>query len=164
MKAAGALVLCLLVAGQAPAAPERRDCPGPRPGWATPRDGMPHLAMFNRITISRDNRLAWNREPVTRAMLRDYFDTLSEMRPLPFTILAPDPGVDCALLEAIRDDMAAALPCAEGACGEGRGRWSDGLGGRQAPPPGSQAESDFANAVAEIEAAADAAAADQPKR
>lgn len=89
------------------------------------------------------------------------------MSPLPFTILAPDPGVDCALLEAIRDDMAATLPCAIGACGEGRGRWGDGVG-RPPPAPGSQAERDLANAVAEIEAAADAAAdaaaAAEPKR
>jgi len=163
MKAAGALALCLLVAGRGPAAPEPRECPGPRPGWLAPRDGLPHLTVFNRLTISRDNRLAWNRVPVSRETVRDYFRIVSTMQPLPFTILAPDRGVDCALLEAIRDDMAAALPCAEGACGEGRGRWGDGFGGRRPPPPGSQAERDLANAVAEIEAAADAAA-EEPKR
>ncbi|HYI49005.1 MAG TPA: hypothetical protein VEX35_11140 [Allosphingosinicella sp.] len=154
MRGAAALALCLLTADHPPAAPSA--CPGPRPGWLTPRDGLPHLTVVNRLRVTRGNRLEWNRVPVTRDTVRGYLGLVGNMRPLPFTILAPDRDADCAFLEAIRDDMAAELPCNEGGCGEGRGRWGDGDVQRPLTP---EAESERANIVAEIEAAADAAAA-----
>ena len=90
--------------------------------------------------------------------LRSYLQQVGRLEPVPFTILAPDPDADCGFLEAIRDEMEAALPCAQGACGEGRGRWGYAS---MRPPPNeeiNQILNDMANTAmaAENEAGAEA--------
>jgi hypothetical protein len=161
MRGVAALALCLLAAGQPPPAPVSNSCAAPRPGWLTRLDGLPELAVVSRLSVAAGGRLEWNGTPVARATVREYLGLVRTMEPLPFTILAPDADADCAFLEAIRDDMAAALPCGEGACGEGRGRWGYGAILRPLAP---EDEAEMANAAAELEAAADAAAAQEPKQ
>jgi hypothetical protein len=76
------------------------------------------------------------RNAVTRRILRQYLEILVTMRPLPLTILVPRGDADCALLEALRDEIEAALPCASGACAEGVGAWTEQyLPPPPAPPP-----------------------------
>jgi hypothetical protein len=99
------------------------NCTAPRAGWAVPSDGSPHMAVINRIAIGRDQGIKWNGVAVSRERLREYLGIVRTMEPLPFTILSFASDVDCQLLESIRDDMAASLPCDRGACGEGRGPW-----------------------------------------
>lgn len=117
--------LCLAVSASTAISSPSGDCTRRRTGWAAPADGIPHLAIVNRIVTSRGRALRWNGQPINRETLREYLGLVRAMEPMPFTILTAGPGVDCAFLEAIRDDMARALPCELGACGEGRGRWND---------------------------------------
>jgi len=108
-------------------------CAGPRPGWLAP--GLQHAeAIFNRVTLLGRDEIRWNGVPITRRTLRRYLGLLTTMIPPPLTVLEPADSVDCALLEAVRDDIEAALPCADGICGEGVGDWT-GREGEPPPPP-----------------------------
>lgn len=118
-------VLLALALAAAPAA-----CQGPRAGWARPSAGIPHLAVVNRVAVAGSGLIRWNGVPIDRDTLGQYLALVRTMRPLPFTILQPAPNVDCAFLRAVRDDIAAALPCAAGACGEWAAAWTEPL-----PPP-----------------------------
>jgi len=158
---AAALALSGAVCSCAAPATQAGSCPGVGPDWAVPSDGLPHNILVNRVSVAGADRLRWNGEAISRAQLREYLTFVRGMRPRPFTILQPDRNVDCIFLEAVRADMEATLPCDEGACGEGRGRWGDGTGRRRLSP---QAESDRANAIAEMDAAAEAVAAGPPER
>ena len=122
-----------------------------RAGWAVPANGTPHMAILNRVTVAGTGTLKWNGATITHNQLRRYLGEVGELRPMPFTILLPDPNADCAFLEAVRDDMARALPCDQ-ACGEGRGDWLSGSRPRKLSP---EAEGERANAIAEVEAIVD---------
>lgn len=113
-------VLIVLALAAAPAS----GCAGPRPGWLAPAI-QPPSRRFNRITLSARDEILWNGVPVTRPILRQYLDLVATMNPVPLTILAPRHESDCALIEALRDEIEAALPCAAQICGEGAGAWTE---------------------------------------
>ncbi|HEV7658791.1 MAG TPA: hypothetical protein VGO55_02985 [Allosphingosinicella sp.] len=113
-------VLFALALAAAPA----NGCAGPRPGWLAPVL-LPPSRHFNRITVSARDGILWNGAPVTRPILRQYLDFVANMTPVPLTILAPRHDADCALIEALRDEIEAALPCAAQVCGEGAGAWTE---------------------------------------
>jgi hypothetical protein len=143
------LLACAVAESQAPA-----NCAGPRAGWVTPSDGSPHWAIINRISIDPNQVIKWNGVEVSRERLREYLGIVRTMNPLPFTVLSFERDVDCQLLGSIRDDMAAALPCDQGACGEGRGPWefrgyreSETEEGREARRKLEQMVDDAANAA-----------------
>jgi hypothetical protein len=149
--------LAILAAGAAQAAQsasarEEASCRDVRAGWARRADGTPELVVINRIRVSRDGALTWNGAPVTRAILNQYLGFVRAMEPMPFTILIPDRDTDCAAIETIRDLMEAALPCRDGACGEGRGSWPFAPALQRSDP---EADGDLANAAAEAAAADD---------
>jgi hypothetical protein len=107
-------------------------CAGARPAWLAP--GLQHPeAVFNRVTLVGRDEIRWNGVPITRRTLRRYLGLVATMIPPPLTILEPADSVDCALLEAVRDDIEAALPCADGICGEGIGAWT--VQEEEPPPP-----------------------------
>lgn len=160
-----AAFLCLAVTASTASASPSSACSGRRTGWMGPSDGTPDHVAINWISIPRERELRWHGKRIDRARLRYYLGIVATMRPLPFTILRPGPGVDCAFLEAIRDDMEAKLPCAQGLCGEGRGRWSDDVP-LMHPSREDEIEpiiQDMANSVADAESAANAALA-KPER
>lgn len=124
MKAALALAITLLsafcgLAAAAPAQASDRICGGSRPHWVTrPGPQAFEHVVFNRLRVSRDGALLWNGSPVTRDVLREYLALVAQMEPMPVTILDPAPGVDCTLLDSIRDDTERG--CAHGSmCVEG---------------------------------------------
>jgi hypothetical protein len=107
-------------------------CTGLRPGWLAP-SVQPHAARVNRVVLTGRDQIEWAGMPITRETLRYYLARLRTMDPLPLTVIEPAPTVDCALLESVRDDLEAALPCALGACGEGIGPWAASY--PPSPPP-----------------------------
>jgi hypothetical protein len=121
-------ILFALALAAAPAS----GCAGPRPGWLTPVILPPNLP-FNRITLTARDEILWNGMPVTWQILHQYLGIVATMNPLPLTILVPGNDADCALLEAVRDEIDAALPCADRVCGEGAGAWTEQ--DLQPPPP-----------------------------
>jgi hypothetical protein len=149
-----ALALAAGLAGCSAAADQARICSAVRPGWSTPAEGVPDHVLVNRVSVSGTGALKWNGVPIGRARLREFLAIVREMEPLPFTILRQEGEVDCAFLESVRDDLAGALPCAEGYCGEGQGRWGPAYGPRRLSPDGERAS---ANAIAEMEEMVEAA-------
>lgn len=142
-----------LALGSAPAGA----CSAPRPGWLTPADG-PLERIINRVEVFDGDGLRWNGVPVTRAVLRQYLDIVRTMEPMPVTILEPFQGVDCAYLETVRDDIEAALPCADRACGEGVGDWTEPEPVPPEPVPLETVSDELRAAAAEAARAAEEAA------
>lgn len=110
-------VLFALVLAAAPA----NGCAGPRPGWLTPAILPPNLP-FNRITLTGRDEILWNGMPVTWQILHQYLGVVATMTPLPLTILVPEHDADCALLEAVRDEIDSSLPCAPKSAARGPAR------------------------------------------
>ncbi|HVQ08910.1 MAG TPA: hypothetical protein VMS43_10810 [Allosphingosinicella sp.] len=99
-------------------------CAGPRPGWLAPTIQARSVSL-NRISFRARDQLLWNGVPITRQILRQYLDVVATIEPLPLTIVVPGDDVDCALLETVRDEIEAALPCAARVCGDGAGAWRE---------------------------------------
>lgn len=153
------MLLCLAVGASTAAAEPSGACASRRAGWASPADGTPELAVINRVGVAHGRELHWNGVRIDLATLRSYLQQVSRMAPLPFTILAPGPEADCGFLDAVRDEMEAALPCTRGACGEGAGHW--GYAAMRPPPSDAEIDrimNDMANAAmaAQNEAVAEA--------
>jgi len=141
----------LLMAAPGSAAPGRDLCGGPPRHWLVPSDGRPEHVVFNRVSPRTRDTVFWNGAEIGRATLLDYLSISQAMNPLPFTILDPGARPDCALVEALRRDIERSGICKVGGCGEAYGRWPDG------PPPGPRfgSERERADALAELEAAAE---------
>jgi hypothetical protein len=106
------------------AAAPANGCAGPRPGWLAPSVQPPSVSL-NRVAFWGRDQLLWNGVPITRQILRQYLGLVGSIEPLPLTIVVPRDDVDCALLEAVRDEIEAALPCAAQVCGDGAGAWRE---------------------------------------
>lgn len=95
-------------------------CSGPLSNWDTPSDGIPHLAVINRVRFSPNNELRWNNVIITEEQLRDFLHQIRNSARPAFTIFDPDRTVDCAELRRIRELIDTSLGCVPGLCGEGR--------------------------------------------
>jgi len=148
------MVASLTVSTAPASSPSADDCVPLRSGWVSRQSGLPELVIVNRIAIQTDGHLRWNGVAITRNTLGRYLRIVRTMTPMPFTILDPDPNADCATIDAVRDDMEALLPCAQGYCGEGHGSW--GYANNGPPDENSeafhQAERDIAEATARARA------------
>jgi hypothetical protein len=91
------------------------------------RDGIPaETFVIDRVHVNSSGALQWNGVPIDPATLRKYMTAIAMSRPQPFVILDPDPGADCAAVEAAREAMARSGTCSPGGCGEGHGDWNYG--------------------------------------
>lgn len=139
-----------------------QSCPGPRPGWETSdRDRLGII--LNRVAVSGRGALLWNRVETSRERLRQYLAIVRQMEPMPFTLLQPAADADCAFLEAVRDDIEAALPGADHGCGE----WAAGGGNDPGRSPAEKENWRTPDRLSEederaLEEAADAAAVPKP--
>jgi hypothetical protein len=114
----GSLILATALASGPVPSPVH--CPPPPANWAA-ADDPPHMVdLSNTIGIKR-GRLTWNGVAIERETLHKYLALLATMVPPLFTVIEAAPDADCELLEAVRADVAAALPCDMGVCGEGLG-------------------------------------------
>jgi hypothetical protein len=96
-------------------------CADPPEGWLTPDYALPRDVSVNRLRVSGRDGLRWNGAPVSRATLSAYLAIVRTIEPRPITLIEPAQDVDCRFLEAMRAEIARAMPCAGGLCGEGIG-------------------------------------------
>ena len=76
--------------------------------------------MMNKVALDRAGALYWNGKPVTKEVLDNNLALMHSLDPEPVTFLETEMGVDCASLEAVRDQMERRLGCSNGGrCNEG---------------------------------------------
>lgn len=98
-------------------------CRPPKPGWLRPGAVLEEHGIRNHVALGPDG-ISWNGEPVGCGQLLRYLEISHSINPEPQVLLDVRPGVDCALVEAVRNEMQSASGCAPGKCGEGPGPWS----------------------------------------
>jgi hypothetical protein len=124
---AAILVVAVCAGACSPSSSTNGTCHAPLATWARPQEGIPHLAVVNRITLSARNELHWNGVAITETQLQSYLREIRGAVTHPFTIFDPDPASDCAMVRRIRELIDTSLSCNRGRCGEGRG-WAPASG------------------------------------
>jgi hypothetical protein len=114
------LVIAVSVAACSPSSSADSACRLPSPNWARPQEGIPHLAIVNRISLGSRDELRWNGVIITESQLQPYLRETRGASTVPFTIFDPDPASDCATVQRIRQLIDTNLSCNRGRCGEGR--------------------------------------------
>lgn len=114
------LVIAVSVAACSPSSSADGACRVPLSTWARPQEGIPHLAIVNRVTLRPHDELRWNGVTITETQLQSYLRETRAAPTLPFTIFDADPVSDCATVRRIRQLIDASLTCNRGRCGEGR--------------------------------------------
>lgn len=85
------------------------------------------LAIVNRVTVKDDGQITWNGKPISTDQLSAYSAMVSEMNPVPFTILQVENGASCSDVRRIRQAINERAQCADeyaGHCGEGPDPWA----------------------------------------